>query len=110
MGGASGGHEAEVAVVGGGPAGLAAAIVLAGARIPTVLIAPPPPASDNRTTALLAGPVNALEAIGVWSRCRAEAAPLRVVRIVDDTRRLWRAARGELAARAGRPRALARHR
>ena len=91
MGGASGGHEAEVAVVGGGPAGLAAAIVLAGARIPTVLIAPPPPASDNRTTALLAGSVNALEAIGVWSRCRAEAAPLRVMRIVDDTRRLWRA-------------------
>jgi 2-octaprenyl-6-methoxyphenol hydroxylase len=85
------GHMAEVAVVGGGPAGLTAAIALAGARVPTALIAPPSPASDNRTTALLASSVNALEAIGVWPRCRAEAAPLRVMRIVDDTRRLWRA-------------------
>src|SRR5215471_8711074 len=84
------GQHAEVAVVGGGPAGLTAAIALASARVPTVLIAPPI-AIDNRTTALLAGSVNALEAIGVWPRCRAEAAPLRVMRIVDDTSRLWRA-------------------
>jgi len=35
--------------------------------------------------------VKALEALGVWSRCRDYAAPLRVMRIVDDTGRLWRA-------------------
>jgi 2-octaprenyl-6-methoxyphenol hydroxylase len=85
------GRDVEVAVVGGGPAGLTAAIALAGARVPTALVAPPPAPVDNRTTALLAGSVNALEAIGVWSRCRADAAPLRVMRIVDDTDRLWRA-------------------
>jgi 2-octaprenyl-6-methoxyphenol hydroxylase len=33
----------------------------------------------------------ALEALGVWSSCRDYAAPLRVMRIVDDTGRLWRA-------------------
>ena len=85
------GQHAEVAVIGGGPAGLMAAVALASARVPTVLIAPPAAAVDNRTTALLASSVNALETIGVWSRCRAHAAPLRVMRIVDDTARLWRA-------------------
>ena len=88
---ATGGREAEVAVVGGGPAGLMTAIALAGARVPTALIAPPPAKVDNRTTALLAGSVNALETIGVWPHCRADAAPLRVMRIIDGTDRLWRA-------------------
>jgi 2-octaprenyl-6-methoxyphenol hydroxylase len=85
------GQNAEVAVVGAGPAGLTAAIALASARVPTALIAPPPAAVDNRTTALLGGSVNALEAIGVWPRCRAQAGALRVMRIVDDTDRLFRA-------------------
>jgi 2-octaprenyl-6-methoxyphenol hydroxylase len=81
----------EVAVVGGGPAGLTAAIALAGAGVATALVAARPARIDNRTTALLAGSVTALDAIGVWAGCRAEAAALRVMRIVDDTDRLWRA-------------------
>jgi 2-octaprenyl-6-methoxyphenol hydroxylase len=81
----------EVAVVGGGPAGLTAAIALAGAGVATALVASRPARIDNRTTALLAGSVTALDAIGVWAGCRAEAAALRVMRIVDDTDRLWRA-------------------
>jgi 2-octaprenyl-6-methoxyphenol hydroxylase len=85
------GYEAEVAVVGGGPAGLTAAIALAGGGIPTALIAGDPRRVDNRTTALLAGSVAALEALGVWERCRAQAGALRTMRIVDDTDRLWRA-------------------
>src|SRR5262245_4001941 len=79
-------------VVGGGPAGLTAAIALAGAQVPTALIAGRPRPADNRTTALLAGSVTALETLAVWQRCRAQAAPLRVMRIVDDTGRLLRAA------------------
>ena len=47
----------EVAIVGGGPAGLTAAIALAEAGIETVLIARRPP-PDNRTTALLSGSVD----------------------------------------------------
>src|SRR5262249_45690691 len=46
---------------------------------------------DNRTTALLAGSVTALETLGVWNRCSGDAAPLRVMRIVDATTRIWRA-------------------
>jgi 2-octaprenyl-6-methoxyphenol hydroxylase len=80
----------EVAIVGGGPAGLTAAIALAQAGIETVLIAPKP-ALDHRTTALLSGSVTALDTLGVWAGCAAKAAPLRVMRIVDATARLVRA-------------------
>lgn len=86
----AGSITADVAVIGGGPSGLTAALALASAGLDTVLVAPPAP-SDNRTTALLASSLAALETLGVWGACRAEAAPLRTLRIVDDTGRLWRA-------------------
>jgi 2-octaprenyl-6-methoxyphenol hydroxylase len=81
----------SAAVIGGGPAGLVAALALAHFGVPTALVAPQPSRIDNRTTALMAPSVKALEALGVWSRCRDHAAPLRVMRIADDTGRLWRA-------------------
>ncbi len=94
----------SAAVIGGGPAGLVTALALAHFGVPAVLIAPAPsPASagerstrgpaavDNRTSALMRPSVLALEALGVWPRCRDHAAPLRTMRIVDDTGRLWRA-------------------
>jgi 2-octaprenyl-6-methoxyphenol hydroxylase len=89
--------ETEVVVIGGGPAGLTAAVALAGAGVRTTLVAAPAVA-DNRTTALLTASVAALEALGVWDRCRADAAPLRVMRIVDDTARLIRAPEVAFAA------------
>lgn len=84
-------HIFQAAVVGGGPAGLAAAIALAEAGVTTALIARRSPYADNRTTALLGGSVDFLQALDVWRRCRDEAAPLREMRLVDDTRRLIRA-------------------
>jgi 2-octaprenyl-6-methoxyphenol hydroxylase len=89
----SGGGEsrtAEVAVIGGGPAGLLCAIALQVAGVDTLLIAPQP-TDDHRTTALLAGSVTALATLGVWPACLANAAPLKAIRIVDDTKRLIRA-------------------
>jgi 2-octaprenyl-6-methoxyphenol hydroxylase len=80
----------EAAVVGAGPAGLTAAIALASAGIETALIARRP-ADDHRTTALLSSSVTALQTLGVWQACSNEAAPLRVLRIVDATARLVRA-------------------
>ena len=82
--------KVEVAVVGGGPAGLTAAIALASAGIETALIARRP-AADNRTTALLSGSVAALDALGVWPLCAAQSAPLTAIRLIDDTARLIRA-------------------
>jgi 2-octaprenyl-6-methoxyphenol hydroxylase len=81
---------AEVAVIGGGPAGLVAAIALATAGVDTLLIAPPAE-PDHRTTALLAGSVTALETLGVWPACVPHAAPLRKIRLIDATQRLIRA-------------------
>lgn len=83
--------KTEVAVVGGGPAGLTAAIALALAGVETALISTRPTPDDHRTTALLLGSVTALEALGVWPACVPHAAPLRCMRIVDDTGRLLRA-------------------
>jgi 2-octaprenyl-6-methoxyphenol hydroxylase len=82
--------SAEVAVIGGGPAGLVAAIALATAGVDTLLIAPPAE-PDHRTTALLAGSVTALETLGVWPACAPHAAPLRKIRLIDATQRLIRA-------------------
>jgi 2-octaprenyl-6-methoxyphenol hydroxylase len=78
-------------VVGGGPAGLTAAISLAEGGVHTALVGLRPAKADIRTTALLAGSVAALDTLGVWSMCAEKAAPLRTMRIVDDTGRLWRA-------------------
>ncbi len=80
----------EVVVVGAGPAGLTVAIALAVGGLKTTLVGRKP-AADQRTSALLVGSVTALETLGIWQQCRAEAAPLRTMRIVDDTARLIRA-------------------
>src|ERR1700694_4858496 len=85
------GKSVEVVIVGGGPVGLTAAIALGGAGVETALVAKASGAPDNRTTALLASSVTALDTLGVWQRCRDDAAPLRVMSIIDDTGRLLRA-------------------
>ncbi len=84
-------RQTEAIVVGGGPAGLTAAVALAAGGVATVLIGKGAAPGDNRTTALLASSVTALETLGVWALCREQSAPLRFLRIVDDTGRLWRA-------------------
>lgn len=81
----------DAAVIGGGPAGAAAALALAQTGARTVLVARRLPYADNRTTALLGGSVDFLESLGVWARCRDEAATLETMRLVDDTGRLVRA-------------------
>ena len=88
---------AEVAVIGGGPAGLVSAIALASAGVETLLVAPQPE-DDHRTTALLAGSVTALTTLGAWEACLPHAAPLVTLRIVDDTQRLLRAPEVTFAA------------
>src|SRR5437868_4565796 len=81
----------DAAVIGGGPAGLAAAIALADAGASTALVARRAPYGDNRTTALLGGSVDFLQRLDVWRRCEDKAAALQVMRLVDDTGRLIRA-------------------
>ena len=94
----TGSQAAEAVVVGAGPAGLTAAIALAVGGIETVLVAKRQERPDTRTSALLAGSVAALDVLGVWEACRAHAAPLRVMRLADDTQRLLRAPEVSFAA------------
>lgn len=83
------------AVVGGGPAGLAAALALGAAGADTVLAAPPHrvggTAPDHRTAALFAGSITLLENLKAWERVAPESAPITAIRIVDDTGALLRA-------------------
>lgn len=81
----------HIAVIGGGPVGLATAIALAASGANVTLVARRAPYADNRTTALLGASVDLLEGIGVWQRCVGQAAALQVMRLVDDTGRLVRA-------------------
>jgi 2-octaprenyl-6-methoxyphenol hydroxylase len=80
----------DAIVVGGGPAGLTAAIALADAGARTALLARQVPYADNRTTALLGASVDLLDRLDVWRRCQDSAAPLKIMRLVDDTGRLIR--------------------
>ena len=83
---------ADVIVVGGGPAGLFAALALKAAGFDVIVLAGPRrPGLDQRTSALLDGSVSALKTLRVWDGIAAKAAPLRVMRLVDDTGRLIRA-------------------
>lgn len=80
--------EIDIAVVGAGPAGLAAALALHHVGAPTALIGPPPQQAangkgDTRTAALLASSVDFLKALGVWQAVAPHAAPLKAIRIVD---------------------------
>jgi 2-octaprenyl-6-methoxyphenol hydroxylase len=84
-------YTAEVAVVGGGPSGLVAALALAAGGVETLLLAPKPPHADRRTTALLDGSIQTLRALGIWPRLEAQAAPLKFLRLVDVTQRILRA-------------------
>lgn len=86
----------DIAVVGAGPTGLAAALAFAhvGANV-TLIGAPPLPESaqrlDTRTAALLQSSIDMLKAIGVWDALRPHAAPLKGIRIIDDSDSLLRA-------------------
>ena len=83
----------DCVVIGAGPVGLAAALALKQAGFDALCIgpAPHPDRPDRRTAALLQGSVRFLEALGVWSRFAAEAAPLSALRLVDRTGRIFRA-------------------
>jgi len=83
--------QAEIVVVGAGPAGLAAALSLAQAGFEVICAGQPFAPTDTRTTALLQPSIELLDELGVWEDCRQEAAPLNTLRLIDDTGRLFRA-------------------
>jgi 2-octaprenyl-6-methoxyphenol hydroxylase len=81
---------ADIAIVGGGLAGLAAAVALARAGRSVVLVAPARPV-DRRTTALLGESVAFIRSLGVFETIAADSQPIRGIRLIDATGRLLRA-------------------
>lgn len=84
------GESIDVIVAGTGPAGMLAALAFSRAGFSVGLAGPAANRSDGRTTALMAPALAVLDGVGVLSEIEAEAAPLRIMRIVDGTRRLVR--------------------
>ncbi|MDX8537535.1 UbiH/UbiF family hydroxylase [Mesorhizobium abyssinicae] len=81
---------ARILVAGSGPAGLIAALGFAEAGFAVTLAGPEANGQDGRTTALMNPALKVLERLGVLAELRPKAAPLKVMRIVDATRRLVR--------------------
>ncbi len=86
----------EVAVVGGGPVGLATALALGRLGLAAALITEPLPSrcatpGDARTSALFAGSIELLRNLGVWEDARRASEPIGAIRLVDDTGSLLRA-------------------
>lgn len=79
----------DIVVAGAGAAGLSAALALAEAGRNVTVIGPPDLGGAARTVALFDGSIRFLDSFGVWSRVAAQSAPLRVMRIVDDTKSLF---------------------
>ncbi|ACA17635.1 Ubiquinone biosynthesis hydroxylase, UbiH/UbiF/VisC/COQ6 family [Methylobacterium sp. 4-46] len=80
----------EVAVVGAGAAGLAAALALSRDGLRTALLGRHAPVADGRTVALLDGSVRFLGALGAWEAIAPSAAALAELHLIDDTGSLFR--------------------
>ncbi|MEM1199996.1 MAG: FAD-dependent monooxygenase [Pseudomonadota bacterium] len=78
----------DLAVVGGGPAGLSAACLAGVAGLRTAFWPGPERAEDLRTTALMLPAIKLLEHVGVWTDdLKADCAPLARLQIRDATGR-----------------------
>jgi 2-octaprenyl-6-methoxyphenol hydroxylase len=82
------------AVVGGGPAGFAAALGMGRLGLGVALVAPSPPAdagADHRTAALFTGSIELLRNLDAWPWCAGGSEPITAIRLIDDTHALLRA-------------------
>lgn len=84
-------RQTDIAIIGGGIAGLTLAALLGEAGVSVDLVEPFPPDAANktkpsgRTVALMENSLNIIKATGVWDKIADHAAPLKVMRIIDDS-------------------------
>jgi 2-octaprenyl-6-methoxyphenol hydroxylase len=80
---------ADVLIAGAGLAGLTAASGFAQAGLHVVSIGSAERTGRGRTVALLDQSVAFLNSLGLWSSLQSQAAPLRALRLIDDTGALF---------------------
>ncbi|MEM9278143.1 MAG: FAD-dependent monooxygenase [Pseudomonadota bacterium] len=80
----------DILVCGGGLAGLTAAFTLAEAGNSVCICASGSNVQDKRTTALLSHSVEFFRRMGIWEHVADKAHPLKIMRLVDGTNRLFR--------------------
>lgn len=73
----------DIAVIGGGHAGLTQTLLFAQAGIETYCIEPNPMPKDDRTTAISYGSMKLLEQAGVWNDLLPFACPIKDIKILD---------------------------
>jgi 2-octaprenyl-6-methoxyphenol hydroxylase len=88
----------DIAVIGPGPVGATAALALAHQGFKVALIGPHGARRDGRTVALMVASWDLLERLGAASRLVERAAPLAMMRLVDDTGSLFRRPPSEFRA------------
>lgn len=81
----------DIAVIGGGLAGMIAAVALARGGRKVALVSVPQGKADKRTTALMDQSIRFLERLSLWDKIAPSAAPLSTMQIIDGTNRLLRA-------------------
>ena len=82
-------RASDVLIAGAGLAGLAAALGFARAGFDVVSCGAAERTGRGRTVALLDGSVGFLDSLGLWPALRLNAAPLRSLRLIDDTKGLF---------------------
>jgi len=83
------GRGSDVLIAGAGLAGLTAAFGLAKAGFDVVSIGLAERTGRGRTVALLDPSVAFLDSLGLWTGLQPQAAPLRALRLIDDTGSLF---------------------
>ncbi|SEF89349.1 UbiH/UbiF family hydroxylase [Bosea lathyri] len=83
-------NQVDIAIVGTGAVGLAAALALSGDGRRVAVLGPLAAPRDGRTVALLDGSWRVLAELGLMEALSDKAAPLAVMRLVDDTGSLFR--------------------